>query len=297
MKTLDEILKNLLDDSTARDIYDYIRSGISVEEKRHVLLEVERKIKEIAGTPEEHCSFKLFSEQDAWDLNSLVEIRSMILDEMMPHTPEEMERFKYQNKKLLELSDEARKQERNMIRMFYHTPYREEDNLLYAIEKKLVYTWGDEDAVIKMENDEYYGSDFSYMLQLINELTERMPSASNLINECSTLLGDEEEALKANEDKLDDGTTWADGRHLHHEAFNDICICYAVHAICTHLPYSIPDLLRMDDFYVCVKLEYQHEVSEQRYRGWAEEEANPDQEEMPVDLNKVDKLENEKHHG
>lgn len=266
MRTLDELLKNLLSEDwdESFEMYDYIRSGISVEEKRCALQGVERMIKEIAGNGK-NCNwfFDLFSEQEASDLERLVSTRSFILDEMMPHTPEEMERFKYQNERLLQLTQEATKQERNMIQMFFHTPYREEDLMLYDIEKSLVFSWGDEDAVIKMPNDDYYGSDFCYMLHLISVLIERTPNCTNLINASCGLFYGEEAALKENAHTMDDGTTWADG-HLHHEAFKDICVCYAVHAACTHLPYSVPDLLRMDDFYVSVKLEYGREVCEQR---------------------------------
>lgn len=274
MKDIDTILKNLLNEESDAnwDICDYIRSGISVEEKRYALQEVERMIKKIAGNPENKFFFDLFSEKEAEDLHSLLLTRGMILDEMMQHTPEEMERFRYQNDRLLRLTKEAIKQEKNMIQMFFHTPYREEDLMLYDLDKSLVFTWGDEDAVIKMSNDDYYGSDFGYMLHLIVELTERIPCDANLINGCCILFHGEKEAMAENANTLDDGTTWADGLYLHHEAFHDICICYAVHAVCTHLPYSIPDLLRMDNFYVSVKLEYGHEYYEHKEENRTEEE-------------------------
>lgn len=49
--------------------------------------------------------------------------------------------------------------------------------------------------------------------------------------------------------KLDDGFTWAEGP-LRIPQFEHICVCYLVHAFCTHLRYSIPDLLRMTT-YIC----------------------------------------------
>ena len=30
--------------------------------------------------------------------------------------------------------------------------------------------------------------------------------------------------------------------------FDHLCVCYAVHALCTHMRYSIPDLLRMTTY-------------------------------------------------
>ena len=143
MKTFDEMLRDSLEeDCGPGEICDYIRSGIGVEEKRRALLEVERMIKDIAGNEKNLYLFDLFSQKETDDIESLVLMRSFILDEMMPHTPKEMERFKYQNDRLLRLTQEATKQERNMIQMFFHSPYREKDLMLYDIEKSLTFTWG-----------------------------------------------------------------------------------------------------------------------------------------------------------
>ena len=62
-------------------------------------------------------------------------------------------------------------------------------------------------------------------------------------------------------DDFDDGSTWAEG-WLDHPAFKHICICHAVHDICTHKSYSIPDLLRMNDFWCEVKITHQHIVEQ-----------------------------------
>ena len=62
-------------------------------------------------------------------------------------------------------------------------------------------------------------------------------------------------------DDFDDGITWAEG-WLNHPAFKHICICHAVHDICTHKSYSLPDLLRMNDFWCEVKITHQHFVEQ-----------------------------------
>ena len=41
------------------------------------------------------------------------------------------------------------------------------------------------------------------------------------------------------------------------EEFKDICICHAVHELCQHKMYSIPDLLRMNDFWCEVRVTHQ----------------------------------------
>ncbi|MDO4163915.1 MAG: hypothetical protein Q4D56_05950 [Bacteroides sp.] len=280
MKQIDEHLEGLLDWATGEEVCNYIRSGISVYEKRRVLLEVERMIKEIAGHEDRRFLFCLFSEKETSQLESLLSTRSMILDEMMAYTPEEIERFKYQNEKLLRLSEETRKQTENMIRIFFRTPHREEDMQDYDLERSLTFCYGGEDSVMCMPNDDYYGSDFHYMLNLIDTLTKRIPCDPNLINGFCSFFTNEEEALSDNAYTLDDGTTWAEG-YLRCEAFDDICICHAVHVVCTHLPYSVPDLLRMDNFYINVRLEYGREVCDQLEASCKEEHRSADEEELP----------------
>ena len=66
-------------------------------------------------------------------------------------------------------------------------------------------------------------------------------------------LGYAESADISNEEAmaLYDGETWAEGCLMRPE-LDSVCVCHAVHDICTHKDYSIPDLLRMDDFFVDV---------------------------------------------
>lgn len=50
--------------------------------------------------------------------------------------------------------------------------------------------------------------------------------------------------------------------YMSRSELEDICICHAVHDICTHKPYSIPDLLRMNDFWVEAEVTFQHFASQ-----------------------------------
>lgn len=99
----------------------------------------------------------------------------------------------------------------------------------------------DEDAeVLHFDYDDDYGSDFSHMIDAI-AWTEDLE-----IHSCYTTLGE-----KPDPDHLDDGSrwSWAEGC-LDVPQFESIGVCYAVHDLCTHKNYSIPDLLRMRSFSV-----------------------------------------------
>jgi hypothetical protein len=97
----------------------------------------------------------------------------------------------------------------------------------------------DEDAeVLHYDDDNDYGSNFSQMIDAI-AWTEDLEIRSS----CTTL-GEEPEL-----DLLDNSTTWAKGC-LDVPQFDGINVCYAIHDLCTHKNYSVPDLLRIRSYSV-----------------------------------------------
>lgn len=97
----------------------------------------------------------------------------------------------------------------------------------------------DEDAeVLHYDDDNDYGSYFSQMIDAI-AWTEDLE-----IRSLCTTLGEKPEP-----DRLDDGCSWAEGC-LDVPQFDSIGVCYAVHDLCTHKNYSVPDLLRIRSYSV-----------------------------------------------
>ena len=97
----------------------------------------------------------------------------------------------------------------------------------------------DEDAeVLHYDDDNDYGSYFSQMIDAI-AWTEDLE-----IRSLCTTLGEKPEP-----GRLDDGCSWAEGC-LDVPQFKDIGVCFAVHDLCTHKNYSVPDLLRIRSFSV-----------------------------------------------
>ena len=97
----------------------------------------------------------------------------------------------------------------------------------------------DEDAeVLHYDDDDNYGSDFLHMIDTI-VWTEDLE-----IRSCYTTLGE-----KSEPDRLDDGCAWTEGC-LDVPQFDSIGVSYAVHDLCTHKNYSVPDLLRIRSFSV-----------------------------------------------
>ena len=263
-KCLDRIENKGFDDDDAySEILEYIREVATVDEKREVLQNVEQRVKRIVNCDLDYSPFLRYLSENEHDvIDLLMEIRYVVLNEMMLHpTPAEVERFRYQNDKLFKLTQEYYAQCRNMWRTLFHTPYKVDDRYCYEVEGVLRFEYGDDDAVVKLENDDYYGSDFQYMIHLQDELIYKMDSLLNGV--FGSFVGATEDGYKQINNMLDDGDSW-DECSLHKPEFADICVCYAMHALHTHQDYCLPDILRMDDFVVKVHLQYENEVCDTR---------------------------------
>ena len=263
-KCLDRIENKGFDDDDAySEILEYIREVATVDEKREVLQNVEQRVKRIVNCDLDYSPFLRYLSENEHDvIDLLMGIRYVVLNEMMLHpTPAEVERFRYQNDKLFKLTQEYYAQCRNMWRTLFHTPYKVDNRYCYEVEGVLRFEYGDDDAVVKLENDDYYGSDFQYMIHLQDELIYKMDSLLNGV--FGSFVGATEDGYKQINNMLDDGDSW-DECSLHKPEFADICVCYAMHALHTHQDYCLPDILRMDDFVVKVHLQYENEVCDTR---------------------------------
>ena len=257
--------KGFDDDDANSDILEYIREVATVDEKREVLQNVEQRVKRIVNCDLDYSPFLRYLSENEHDvIDLLMGIRYVVLNEMMLHpTPAEVERFRYQNDKLFKLTQEYYAQCRNMWRTLFHTPYKVDDRYCYEVEGVLRFEYGDDDAVVKLENDDYYGSDFQYMIHLQDELIYKYKMDSLLNGVFGSFVGATEDGYKQINKMLDDGDSW-DECSLHKPEFADICVCYAMHALHTHQDYCLPDILRMDDFVVKVHLQYENEVCDTR---------------------------------
>ena len=265
-KCLDRIENKGFDDDDAySEIIEYIREVATVDEKREVLQNVEQRVKRIVNCDLDYSPFLRYLSENEHDvIDLLMGIRYVVLNEMMLHpTPAEVERFRYQNDKLFKLTQEYYAQCRNMWRTLFHTPYKVDDRYCYEVEGVLRFEYGDDDAVVKLENDDYYGSDFQYMIHLQDELIYKYKMDSLLNGVFGSFVGATEDGYKQINNMLDDGDSW-DECSLHKPEFADICVCYAMHALHTHQDYCLPDILRMDDFVVKVHLQYENEVCDTR---------------------------------
>lgn len=161
--------------------------------------------------------------------------RHIVLSQMfrMHVTPQEVERFRMVNDGLMALTTQMFDEHRTLI-------YDEDNGDLVEFESRLDVDWKAE--VIRREEDGEYGSDFTMMIDAIN-WTEDLEIMS------VTNWSDEEADTK---NRMDDGTSWAEGC-LCLPQLEDIVVCYALHDLCVHKNYTIPDILRIQSYTITHK--------------------------------------------
>ena len=174
-------------------------------------------------------------------VKELLSDRHFILGKMfrLHVTEQEVVRFREVNDHLLELTRKMFGEHMKLLGSL-------KDNPILSVA-----SWGDvvveskldvdEDAeVLRYDDDDDYGSDFLHMIDAI-AWTEDLE-----IHSCCTTLGEKPEP-----DHLDNSSrwSWAEGC-LDVPQFKGIGVCYAVHDLCTHKNYSVPDLLRIPSYSV-----------------------------------------------
>lgn len=168
-------------------------------------------------------------------LDRLVEERACILNRMfeLHCTEAEVRRFEHVNEALLKMMNRFHEEQQQLQQQLDMLPdIGEHSANRFHLIGEINYCHDYEDPkLFPMEEDAFYESHWNEMLWVASSLS-RM---------------DVHTIHNGESNKLDDGQTWAEGP-LRIPQFEHICVCYLVHALCTHLRYSIPDLLRMTTY-------------------------------------------------
>lgn len=169
-------------------------------------------------------------------LKTALKKRCRILNEMFVPTPQNIQRFIQVNKRLYTLTQKLylRVHQMENQRTLISNPDFDDD---YELEGRLAIPFNGPESVLTLPDDSYYGSHFAQMIECLDAA---YPEPILHVHSRQT--------------PLDDGSSWDEGPFQQYPEFKNITICYAVHDICTHRPYSIPDLLRLNDFWCEVEL-------------------------------------------
>lgn len=228
------------------DIKECVR-GLEIDGKRNILLTIEQGIMQRAGMPDELFGFPSFDKVERRQLNNLLEMRCVVLNEMIVNPTEaEVKRLEFQNNRLLRLTDDMYVQVRNMELMFEENKALFEDELKqYSFSGLLEYEYYNEYSVEKLDNDDFYESDFNYIHHLILHLIEEGCYTAEIVR-----ISDSNRQFC--------GINICKSEYLRNDAYKSICICSALDAMCRSNIFSIPDVLRINRFGSRASLNYCH---------------------------------------
>ena len=245
---------------------DYIRKmNPSVEKTaslKSFIIDIEKEILEIAGdvldysliirkrlTPGQFELLDALLDLRCWALNSMFEVHC---------SDEEVRRFTAINDKLYTMTENMYERARMVNELIKTMSLHKKDDDV-EVEAKLKFWEDGAPSVLEIEDDDFYGSDFTRMIVLRSIIDsdyrsydeiERVAIYPKLVD--GKLIPDDTEI----KNDMDDGTTWAEV-WLRHPKLDHLIVCHSVHDICTHKNYSIPDLLRMNTFEVSVDIKIQ----------------------------------------
>lgn len=249
-------------ETLSNNIHEMIEGEEKVLLLKMFVKDIEKDILEIAGdvldyslivrkrlTPFQFELLDALLDLRGWALNSLFEVHC---------SDEEVRRFTAINDKLYTMTESMYERARMVNELIKTMPLHEKDDDV-EVEAKLKF-WEDRaPSVLEIEDDEFYGSDFTRMIVLRSiidsdyksyDKIERVAIYPKLVD--GKLIPDDTEI----KNDMDDGTTWAEA-WLRHPKLDHLIVCHAVHDICTHKNYSIPDLLRMNTFEVSIDIKIQ----------------------------------------
>lgn len=233
--------------------------------------QVERHILNVTGPdPLNNCRHE-WLKGNTGDSNESEEYRlveELILDRMVilnilfkiHCSDEEVKRIKVVNNHLYDLTKELHRKTADTYRMLLKWPQDDGFTDDINIDGSISYSCDTEMDFLRLEDDDYYCSDFGQMLAVISatENDNRPDIVSTYCSWCpdeaNANMSDKELGV---EDTMNDGESWNEG-FQDVPQLDDIVFCHAVHDICTHRSYSIPDLLRMNNFTAEVKVEIQN---------------------------------------
>ena len=251
--------------------------SMSEVQLKYELLKLEKHILRITGDPlatgRGHRKwYRWASNKNAVELvQEMMSDRSYILELLFEKhcTPSEVARLEKVNELLLDLTNRTYQRTASLARQILSMPKDELDDDL-TVEGKLVPDFDLPSSVLRLEDDTYYGSDFVRMAAILQETEEYQPAMTDVycylerVENFTPTITDEQLGCA---NTLDDGTTWAEA-WLRIPPLEHITVCHALHALVTHMNWSIPDVLRINDYKVEVKLTVQQYSDQARNRLW-----------------------------
>lgn len=192
-----------------------------------------------------------FSDEKGAYLVALITERKDIMDAMFVDAVKDTKHIEQVNDMLYNLSLKMYDGVITMYDKAKKTLFNDEPNADFEVEGNLRFAANEEDAVLSLPEDEYYGSNFRKIFSVIDRLHEQGYVRPDYIDSVSSKDLDNADS-RANLNKKSAYESWQPVSDI----FKDLNLCFALHSLHAYHPYSLPDILRMRKFGLIVNLRY-----------------------------------------
>ena len=205
---------------------------------------IESQIIELVGSDIDEFNYDNLSKEQKEEVKLLLQERRDILNELFQPTEANPAQFCKLNDELYRLTMALNERVKRIV--------SKKDILLdsndfdddYELEGTLKFVFNDETSISRLPDDDYYGSNFAVMIKTLYEVYVDYGIESIV-------------TINEHHGPLDDGVSWYEYPFKRVPEFKNFVICYAVHDLTDHKLYSIPDLLRLNDFWSEVEFKVQ----------------------------------------
>ncbi len=226
------------------------------------LQQIEAQIIEIVGSGLEEFNYDELSKEKKEEVEDLLAERRHILNKMFRPTGDNLAQFRKVNDELYRLTIALDERVNKFIakkELMLDSSDFDDD---YELEGSVKFVFNDEDSICHLIDDDYYGSNFAVMLKTLYEVYAHtcLERIVFIHEQCGP---------------LDDGQSWDEYPFDRFPEFKEFIVCHAVHDLTNHKLYSLPDLLRLNDFWSEVKFKVQsltdrngrhYDFNEQEYK-------------------------------
>lgn len=254
-------------------------------EFRTQLQEIEQEIKEMCGEDPFktfHGSFRRKERNISFEklqhLEGLLKRRSDILDNQILLSDEEKRHISIVNNLLREQTAKMYRRTYALYQTVLAAGRDEDFDDDYVVEGRLFSNLDYDpeltisDMIPQLESDQYYGSDFAYMMAVLNYLHHRKKGESFPLAECSIQhqwgntpnMTPQELSLVDDSLELDPWNLYP----MKRKELNDINFCRAFYALTEYWGYSLLDVLHVQELWVETKVVCQNIVIDQNGRRW-----------------------------
>ncbi len=202
---------------------------------KEIVISIESAIKSIVGDDPMCPSIDGLGRTEMKKLEDLLLKRCILLDKMFLGSDNELNHLRQVNNHLLKLRNELHRRTTALKRSYIADPDFDDDS---EIEGHWTFYYNGDESVLKLEEDDYYGSDFALMCSVLSSFYQRKDPFGSIAASVSP----------GTPETLDDGKSW-NNPPFNGEKFDGIVIGYALHDLCHHKHFSIPDVIRLNDFW------------------------------------------------